>query len=92
MNCLICGDEVRMEVVRATKPSDWEYRYQSVILRYWVPGTDTIHHCRLKPHVQTAYMPPTELRPPPVERPEIVEDPPPEWDDSPNRTRYAGEL
>jgi hypothetical protein len=60
MNCFLCGEEVRMEVVRPTKPGDWEYRYQSLILRYWVPGTEEIHHCRLKPRLHMAAQPPQE--------------------------------
>jgi hypothetical protein len=79
MNCLICGEEVRMEVVRATKPSDWEYRYQSVILRYWVPGADTIHRCRLTPRPHVAYTGAVEPAAP-VNRDPPVEHPPPRTD------------
>lgn len=60
--CSVCGVEVRIEVVRPTTPEDFEYRFQAVILRYWVE--DQIHLCRLRPGMHVAYSEPQEAATP----------------------------
>ena len=74
MNCAVCGVEVEEIARRPTVPSDFEYRFQAVKVFYVDPETREDHRCRLKPRVQMAYTPPTEIRQ------EISEDPPPQLD------------
>lgn len=61
--CPVCSEPTLLEVVRASRVDDWEYRYAAQITRYWEPNGNR-HRCRLQPRKWE----PTE--PVPIERPE----------------------
>lgn len=53
-------------MLRETVPSDWEYRYQAMLVWNFEPGTTDRHRCRLTPRSWGMLATAVETRPEPL--------------------------